>query len=128
MQGFLAYRANQVIGWLGVDDAKRFKRLEGDFNYPANQLTAIITCLLIHPDFRGQGLSQTMIEFALQDLDTEGFHQVLVEPFVNPDDPTRSYRGSARMYERLGFEVVEKGDDWVIYGKTLTTSSDDEPS
>lgn len=62
-----------------------------------------IDTISVHPDFRRQGIAETLIKHAMQNAKKEGFHKVVLLVDIEKSK-LQSY------YEKLGFVVYKRND------------------
>lgn len=62
---------------------------------------ATLSDLLVHPDFRGQGVGTLLVQQAKEQALAKNFEQLLVLSNVDPNCPER------RLYAKLGFTVYQ---------------------
>ena len=115
MEGYLAYRAGEVVGWVAAAPSKLFLGLPD-----ADEKLARILCFVIHPERRGEGIATAMLKHAIEDLAVRGFSVIEAAPYTQPRQQAANYRGHLAMYERAGFEVVrDMGDFGTLVRKYL---------
>ena len=102
MTGYLAYSAEQVVGWCAAGASKLFANVPG-----AEDKLARILCFVIHPLYRGQGVARSLMRHAVADLTALGFAAVEASPYTQPEQLAANYRGHLAMYLADGFEVVQ---------------------
>ena len=110
MQGYLAYRADKVIGWGNVNERKNYRYLTEMFRkigYQADEAEDIrvkaVFCFLIAPDYRGKGVAQSLLKRVCEDAAQEGYAYVEAYPFAD-DQLEFQYHGTSGMYGRNGFK------------------------
>lgn len=110
--GYLLEVAGEVVGWLGAGPRTEFPDMSRRLAARRGRADAwVVGCVAVLPAARGKNVAEHAVR-ALVDLAlTNGASVVEAFP-VRPWDQHRAYRGSERMYERLGFtEVLTESDD-----------------
>lgn len=116
MHGFLAYDDDQCIGWLNANDAHAFIRLT-DY-YPAfikDKKVACTICFVIDPQYRNQKVATSLLEAAIQHYRQLGYDGMIAAPIEADGDFALKYRGTAGMYEKSGYTLIEKIDRLSVY-------------
>ncbi|NLE83769.1 MAG: GNAT family N-acetyltransferase [Chloroflexi bacterium] len=109
MKGFLAFDGDKPVGWINANDWRNYALLEDDEDLRELEgKTGLIVCFLIHPDYRQQGLAQSLLKTAVEDFRRQGYDRVAGKPFVWSAHPQRQYHGLPSMFEALGFEIVSE--------------------
>ncbi len=118
MGGFLAYDQEEPIGWLSADDSTRYVWSdEPEFQFA--EPTVILMCLLIRPDYRRQGVAKALIQATIEHYKRIGYQKIVVQAFYNEKQPEKSYHGTPRMYEDLGFTLRKADPIYPVYERIL---------
>jgi ribosomal protein S18 acetylase RimI-like enzyme len=114
MQGYLAYEDDRVVGWCAAGESKLFNLPEAD------EKLARVVCFVIEEGFRGRGIADQLLGFALKDLTAKGFAEVEAKP-VRPEDKSKmNFRGPYSMYLKHGFaDYRDLGEDGILVRKEL---------
>lgn len=111
MQGYLAYDDDKVVGWCAAGESKLF-------NHPdAEEKLARVVCFVVDEEFRGQGIADQLLEFAVKDLSVKGFSEIEARPAAPGDTSKENYRGPWSLLERHGFtKYRDLGDEfgWLV--------------
>ena len=111
--GLIAYRDGEAIGWVSVGPREDYQRLQH-----SNVLAAVderpvwsIVCFVVARHARGQGVAHAMLDAAIAYARDHG--ATLLEAYPADTDGSRiaaanAYKGTVHMFERAGFEVVER--------------------
>jgi len=111
MQGYLAFMEDQCIGWCNVSDIKHLPRLSSLADrYCQNLKVGCTICFVIHQDYRGQGVASRLLEQSINDYRNKGYDAMIAMPFDHPENPQQRYRGTVHMYERQGYQVLDRED------------------
>jgi GNAT superfamily N-acetyltransferase len=109
MQGFLAFDAERVVGWINANDWRNYALLENDEELLGFEgKSGLVVCFLIHPDYRRQGLAKKLLKTAVENFREKGYDRVIGRPFFWSQHPERQYHGVPAMYEELGFEKISE--------------------
>lgn len=114
MGGFLAYDDEEPIGWLSADDSTRYAWSE-DAEFQFAEPTVLLMCLLIHHDYRRQGVAKALVQATIQHYKNIGYKRIVVKAFYNEKNPEKSYHGTPQMYEKLGFKLRKDDPKYPIY-------------
>lgn len=106
MKGYLAIDNGEVIGWMSATRANDVKQLP-----PASEQTARILCFVIEPQHQNQGIATALLNFAIEDLKTQGFELIEAAPLQTDQHRKDAYRGKLSMFKKAGFEEVTMIDD-----------------
>jgi GNAT superfamily N-acetyltransferase len=110
MQGWLASVQGQVIGWCNAG-ARRF--IEGLFEAPEAMAERIgaISCFVVAPAFRQQGVAAALLQAACAGLRQQGFDWAEAYPRSAGTNPADNHHGPLAMYTAAGFELVAREAD-----------------
>ncbi len=107
MQGWLAIRDGETVGWINAGPKQSFAGLSGN-DVPGlhDEETAMITCFLIEPGSRGTGIASRLLDMAVAGLARQGMRRVEAKPAKSATAQAGNYHGPLAMYERAGFAIV----------------------
>lgn len=122
LNGYLAYRNGSVVGWLNAADKRNYKKIvesaelweEGD-----ETPTKAITCFIVAPDARRQGVATALLDRAVSDAKAEGFARIEAYPGKGELDCFRHYHGHPEMYEKCGFERYKEFEHYTIHRRAI---------
>jgi GNAT superfamily N-acetyltransferase len=121
MTGWLASVDGQVIGWCNAGP-RRF--VEGLFDEPeplADRIGAI-SCFVIAPAWRGQGVATKLLGAACDGLRALGLDWAEAYPRTGANSAAENHHGPLAMYTAAGFAVVAReGDSGLRVRKALNT-------
>lgn len=108
--GVLVYRDNQAVGWCQVVHRSSFGYLRTSPGGESKASVSVwaITCLVVRPGARRQGVSASLIEGAVAYAAARGARAIEAYP-VNPRgriDPGAASVGTKVMFDRAGFLAV----------------------
>jgi GNAT superfamily N-acetyltransferase len=107
MQGWLALRDGEAIGWINDAAKQTYKALRGE-DVPGrhDDETAMIVCFLVEPGNRGAGIATRLLDVALAGLRQKGLQWVEAKPAKVSASQRGNYHGPLAMYEKAGFAIV----------------------
>jgi len=108
--GYILYVENKPAGWCQVGQRDRLTKLIKQYKLEPNPEVWAITCFVIKPEYRNNGLAVYMLKVILEDLKARGVK--LVQAFPKRTDsnkPGEHWKGPERMYVSIGF-TVERDD------------------
>ena len=107
--GYLLYVEGEPAGWCQVGPRDRLQKIVRQFDLPPAPATWAITCFLIAPAWRGQGLASELLQAVLADLGTRGARRVEAFPRRGAElDALDLWNGPEGMFLRAGFRVVRE--------------------
>lgn len=112
--GVVTYRDGTPVGWCNIGARSDIPRLvQSKLIRPVDDVPVwSIVCTVVRGGHRRQGVTQQLIEGAVQWARSQGAPAVEAHP-VDPDgrmDLTMAFVGTRAMYERAGFEVIGQTD------------------
>ncbi|HEX2793943.1 MAG TPA: GNAT family N-acetyltransferase [Croceicoccus sp.] len=107
MRGWLAVRGGRAIGWLNAGRKDGYAAFRGDEvpGKPGAE-TGMITCFLVAPSARGQGMARALLERAIAGFREEGLQWVEAKPARMAKGPARNYHGPLKLYVDMNFAIV----------------------
>lgn len=122
MQGYLLYDGEKIIGWCNAGDKMDYEPVMAYEGFRTVELTRglvkILYCMEIAPAYRGKGISHRIVDKVCEDAKAEGYQYVESYPFSDKNFEYQ-YHGPIYLYERHGFQVVDKRDWFLIMRKEL---------
>ena len=111
--GLIAYRDGEAIGWVSLAPREDFERLEHSTVLARVDDRPVwsIVCFVVGRKSRGRGVAQALLAAAIDYARDHG--ATLLEAYPVDTSSGRipsanAYGGTLAMYERAGFEVVER--------------------
>jgi len=105
--GLLGYLDGEPVAWCSVAPRSTYRRLAGD-DGPGEGVWSI-ACFFVVRRLRGQGVTQRIIEAAVEYARAHGASVVEAYP-VDPDSPSYRFMGFVPAFEKAGFcEVGRAG-------------------
>ncbi|MGQ0607681.1 MAG: GNAT family N-acetyltransferase [Chloroflexota bacterium] len=111
--GLIAYRNGEGIGWVSLGPREDYERLQhSKILAPIDDKPVwSIVCFVVGRRARGQGVASALLEAAVEYAREHG--ATLLEGYPVETDGGRIpsanvYKGTLSMFERAGFEVVER--------------------
>jgi GNAT superfamily N-acetyltransferase len=116
MRGYLAFDGDEVVGWVAANKANNFAQLP-----PTSEDTARILCFIVEPNHQGKGVATALLDFAIEDLTTQGFTTVEAAPLASDEFASWAYRGKLSTFLKAGFQSGPMIDDkHVLVQRKLT--------
>lgn len=128
MEGFLAYRGEEVVGWMNAQPYAKLRHACTRLRIPAPPLAvpahdaAAIVCFVVAPAHRRQGVSRALLAAGLANFAARGLALVDAFPWnVGPKDtkPTDFYHGSLSMFAAAGFAPIATHENVTVVRKIL---------
>jgi ribosomal protein S18 acetylase RimI-like enzyme len=124
--GLLAMQDDAVIGWVNADRRDRYGNLRGMAASIEDDdpVVGSITCFVIHPDHRREGVASELLAACDDHLRGLGAEAAEAYPRRSPS-PTGMpwtasfYKGSPAMYERAGFTTHRELEHFSVVRKDL---------
>ncbi len=103
--GYLAYDRLEPVGWCQVGARDRLEKLVLQLGLEPDPATWAITCFLVAPSYRGQGVARTLLRHALDDLRARGVTRIEAHPRAGASlDEGDLWTGPLGLYLGEGFE------------------------
>ncbi len=101
--GLLGYAGGEPVAWCSIAPRETYRRLGGraDPDEPEGSIWSI-ACFFIRRDFRGRGLTRTLIEAAVAHAGKHGARTVEAYP-VAPDASSYRFMGYVPTFSAAGF-------------------------
>jgi GNAT superfamily N-acetyltransferase len=111
--GLVAYREGEAVGWVSVGPRDDYERLQHSKALaPVDERPVwSIVCFVVARAARGQGVARALLEAAVDYAREHGATLVEAYPIETDGERVPSalvYKGTLGMFERAGFEVVER--------------------
>jgi GNAT superfamily N-acetyltransferase len=119
MQGLLAYREGQVVGWCNAAPRELLHALDAEPMAHPEQVGTIL-CFLVAPSARGRGVATALLQAACRHLAEQGLLMVEANPRPSAKGAADNHFGTLGMYLAAGFTVRRTDDDGSVWvGKDL---------
>lgn len=119
MQGLLAYREGQVVGWCNAAPRALLHALDAE-PVATPERVGTILCFLVAPSARGQGVATALLNAACEYLMRQGLQSVEANPRPSAKGTAENHFGPLGMYLAAGFTVRRTDDDGSVWvGKEL---------
>ena len=124
--GYLLYVYDRPAGWCQCGRRDRLPKLLRQFKLKPDPDIWAITCLLIVPPFRKQGLTHRFLDEIMSDLERKGIRHVQAFPRRGEGlDDEDAWTGPEELYRRAGFILERDDPQKPIYGKQLNREDSD---
>jgi ribosomal protein S18 acetylase RimI-like enzyme len=125
MDGFLAYAAGGVVGWLNAQPYSKLPHCIARMGIPAPQVeappeaAAAIVCFVVAPKWRRRGVARALLAFALESFEARGIRVVDAFPFKRGASTAASdhYHGPLSLFRETGFEQVSEHRNLTVMRK-----------
>jgi ribosomal protein S18 acetylase RimI-like enzyme len=130
MEGYLAMRDEQVVGWLNAQPRHRLQHCEARIgaatpalDVPLHEAAAIV-CFAVLPDARADDIAHALLDEALADLATRGLRVVDAWPRADEagDVAHDRFRGRRAWFAAAGFDVVAHHAPLLVMRKRFAAS------
>lgn len=114
MRGLLAYAQGKVVGWCGAGPKMLVPALHdtrGISESPLASDIGAITCFLVAPDARGQGIARQLLLAACDTMRRAGLSHAEGYPRRKASTPAANHHGPLALYLAAGFAIVSEDDD-----------------
>jgi len=123
LRGYLAYVDGKSIGWCNANDRARYPAEpyydDVPFHAPAEKREKAVVCFEIAPEYRGKGVATALLQRVIDDARAEGFTAVEGFPVLRDARYEWDCRGPMRLYEKVGFIIVDEREKTIVMRKEL---------
>ncbi|WP_172799827.1 GNAT family N-acetyltransferase [Croceicoccus bisphenolivorans] len=107
MRGWLALDDGRPVGWISAARKNSYIAFrDADTPGMSGDDVGMVTCFLVAPSARGQGVARKLLDAALAGFRAEGLSWAEAKPAKNPDSAARNYHGPLKLYLDNGFGIV----------------------
>lgn len=118
--GYLMYVDDEPVGWCRCGPRDRLTKLCQQYDLTLNPEVWVVTCFVIVPAYRGQGLLHQFFAEVLKDLKRRRIRYVQGFPRRGEDLMTDDlWTGPEMLFQKAGFKVERDDSNFPIYGKWL---------
>ncbi len=118
--GYLLYVDDAPAGWCQCGPRDRLGKLCSQYGLEPDPETWAVTCFMLAPEARGQGLCHRLLAAVLDDLEARGARHVQGFPRRGGSgDAGDEWTGPESLFVRAGFQVEREGSRGAIYGLRL---------
>jgi GNAT superfamily N-acetyltransferase len=104
MQGYLASMDDHVVGWCNINDKRAYPHY-ASVGEDDGACVCAVTCFVIDPDYRRQGVARALLRRACADYAALGYDYIESYPAAGEGSCAAHYHGHPAMYESEGFYV-----------------------
>ncbi|HVM30407.1 MAG TPA: GNAT family N-acetyltransferase [Candidatus Limnocylindrales bacterium] len=113
--GYLAYDADEVVGWCGVGVRGRLPRLDSSRTIPRldDRRVWVIGCFLVRTGHRRKGVATALLDGVLKaarQAGAPGIEAYPIDPVGRRANNNFAFVGLASMFDRAGFRRVAETD------------------
>ena len=113
MQGLLAYRNGQVVGWCNAAPRDLLDSF-ADEPIPDAAQVGQITCFVVAREHRRAGVARALLEEACAMLREQGLKVAEANPSRDAKSDAQNHFGPLSLYLTSGFEVVKEREDGLV--------------
>ena len=110
MQGVLAYRGSEVVGWCNAAPRRLLDAFLDD-PIPDADTVGQITCFVVAPGHRRTGVARALLDAACQMLGEQGLRVAEAMPLAGTGNDAQQHHGPLSLYQAAGFTPVRSLDD-----------------
>ncbi len=118
MKGYLAYADGQAVGWCNVNDKRAYPHY-ADVGEEGGSRVGAVTCFVIDPAQRRQGVSRALLRRACADYAAAGYDYMEGYPLDGEGTCASHYHGHPALYESEGFVLRLRMEDRLCMRKPL---------
>ncbi len=104
MKGYLAYADGKVVGWCNANDKRVYPQFSQVGDDGDSRICAV-TCYVIDPQHRRQGIARALLRRAVADAAAAGFDYFEAFPVEGGQTAASHYHGHPGLYASEGFAV-----------------------
>jgi ribosomal protein S18 acetylase RimI-like enzyme len=112
MQGLLAYRDGQVVGWCNAAPRGLLESFADEPDPDADRLGQI-TCFVVARNHRRTGVARALLEAACHMLREQGLSLAEANPLRKASTDAENHYGPLSLYLSAGFTVVREREDGI---------------
>jgi len=110
--GLVAYRGEEVVGWIGISPREAYPRLESSkvLARVDDKPVWSIVCFVVGSNSRGQGVARAMLDGAITYARHHGAQILEAYPVATSRgkvSAASAFHGSQSMFEKAGFQLID---------------------
>ena len=113
MQGLLAYRGNEVVGWCNAAPRTMLDAFADEPDSDEERLGQI-TCFVVAKAHRRTGVARALLDAACELLRQQGLSIAEASPSRSASSDAENHLGPLTLYISAGFEVHREEEDGVV--------------
>jgi GNAT superfamily N-acetyltransferase len=118
--GYLLYLDGEAIGWCQCLRRDRLPKLRAAYGLEPDETAWAVTCILLAPRLRGQGLGHALLGLVLDDLRRRGIRRVEAFPRRGTGLPPEDvWTGPEGLFTRAGFHLERDDPHRPLYAIAL---------
>jgi ribosomal protein S18 acetylase RimI-like enzyme len=127
MEGFLAYRHDEVVGWMNAQPRPKLRHCFDRMRIAPTELpcrdfeAGAIVCFVVAPAQRRTGIAQALLAGGLAAFAARGIKVVDAFPFKRgaSESSADHYHGPLSMFLAAGFAIIREDDNMTVVRKQL---------
>ena len=120
MQGYLAYRAGQVVGWCNAAPRILMDAF-ADEPDPDSDRLGQITCFVVAPGHRRTGVAKALLDAACAGLKAQGLTIAEAAPKPDVTSDAENHFGPLSLFANAGFEFHRQGEHGSVHVRRRLT-------
>jgi ribosomal protein S18 acetylase RimI-like enzyme len=119
--GLLAYADANVVGWCNAGARSLMPMFDTQPKFAVDDAARVgaITCFVVAPWHRGQGIAKALLDAACVELRRQGFAIAEAYPPTEAGSAARAHLGTVGMYRAAGFDEFKDAGNAVIMRRQL---------
>mgnify|MGYP002713159325 CR=1 FL=1 len=114
--GYMLYDGEEVVAWAQVGRRDRLEKLRDNFGLPPDPEVHALSCILVRPDRRGQGMARRLLQGILVRLRERGVKRLQAFPKSHDElDALEAWTGPRGLFVREGFRLIQQGEVRAVY-------------
>ena len=120
MQGYLAYRAGEVVGWCHAAPRRMLDAFADEPDPDADRMGQI-TCFVVARAHRRTGVAKALLDAACAGLKAQGLSIAEASPKADATGDAENHYGPLSLFTAAGFVFHRQGEHGSLYVRKLLT-------
>lgn len=118
--GLLAFEGEEPVGWAQLGPRDRLDKLTTQLELGPDPGVWAVTCFLVAPGRRDQGIARALLEAAGDVARAAGATRIEGYPRVGAElEAQEAWTGTVALFEGCGFELARKGSQRSVFALAL---------
>ncbi len=121
LTGYLVFDKDKPIGWCNTNNRLNYQKLLHEYDLldnPDDKVCSLV-CFLIHPDYRGQGIAQKILDKIILDCSNTDYDYIEAYPKKGELSCEKNFKGPLGLYKRNDFKINKEYDDYYVMRKKI---------